>query len=206
MKRVTPGNLRIGSNVVELLLPQQRPFLMVDFVDSFLQSPRPTLVAGRHISANEHYFDGHFPGMHVWPGTLTIEGLGQTSALLMATLEMCRSAEREGMPADDVLGALRNLDMGFRLHAGHRPKDAAALLERIRNQPPWLAIGASIEMKLLRPVFAGQRLDYRSELVGEVGNMMKFEVEASVDSVAVAAGTLTGARVDWSPALAAARP
>jgi len=201
----TKGNLRLGSNVVELLLPQKRPFLMVDFVDAFVASPAPALHAGRHVSANEAYFDGHFPGMHVWPGTLTIEGLGQTSALLMGILSMRRAAEQEGLEPDAVLAGLRNLDMGFRMHPGHRADEATALVRRIRDEPPWLAIGASVDVKFLHPVFAGQRLDYVSTLAGEVSNMMRFEVEALVDGTPVVRGTLSGARVARSPAAALAR-
>lgn len=196
------GNLPLGSNVVELLLPQKRPFLMVDFVRAFQAAPTPALEAGRHVSANEAYFDGHFPGMHVWPGTLTIEGLGQTSALLMGILSMRRAVESEGMDPDVVLAGLRNLDLGYRMHPGHRADDATALVRRIRAEPPWLAIGASVDVKFVRPVFAGQRLDYVSTLTGEVSNMMRFEVEALVDGATVVAGTLTGARVARSPAVA----
>lgn len=94
-----------------------------------------------------------------------------------------------------MLARLRNLDLGFRMHPGHKPDDAADLIRRIRAEPPWLAIGASVDVKLLKPVFAGQRLDYRSTLSKEVGNMMRFEVEANVDDAPVATGTLTGLRV-----------
>ena len=93
------------------------------------------------------------------------------------------------------LGRLRNLDLGFRMHPGHKPDDAEDLMRRIRSEPPWLAIGASVDVKFLKPVFAGQRLDYQVTLSGEVGNMMRFEVEAVVDDVPVAAGTMTGARM-----------
>lgn len=189
------GNLRLGSNVVELLMPQKRPFLMVDFIHAFHAGPSPKLEAGRHISSNEAYFDGHFPGMHVWPGTLTIEGMGQTSALLMAILAMRRAAEESGIDHDAVLARLRNLDLGFRMHPGHKADDADDLVRRIRAEPPWLAIGASVDVKFLRPVFAGQRLDYCTTLAGEVGEMMRFQVEAAVDDTPVASGTLTGARI-----------
>lgn len=202
MRGNAKGNLKLGSNVVELLLPQSRPFLMVDFVDSFHDDPAPALDASRHISANEGYFDGHFPGMHIWPGTLTIEGMGQTSALLMTILMMRRAAADEGADPEVAMAGLRNLDMGYRMHPGHRAADAEALLRRLREAPPWLAIGASVEVKFLRPVFAGQRLDYRSRLAGEVGNMMRFAVEATVDGTPVASGTLSGARVSRPPATA----
>lgn len=195
MSKELRGNLRLGSNTIELLMPQQRPYLMVDFVRDFHASPTPSLEASRHISSNEAYFDGHFPGLHIWPGTLTIEGMGQTSALLMAILAMRRASEESDGDPDVVLARLRNIDLGFRMHPGHKPDDAADLIRRIRAEPPWLAIGASVDVKLLKPVFAGQRLDYRSTLSKEVGNMMRFEVEANVDDAPVATGTLTGLRV-----------
>lgn len=195
MSKELRGNLRLGSNTIELLMPQKRPYLMVDSVRDFHARPTPSLEASRHISSNEAYFDGHFPGLHIWPGTLTIEGMGQTSALLMAILAMRRESEESDGDPDVVLARLRNLDLGFRMHPGHKPDDAAALIRRIRAEPPWLAIGASVDVKLLKPVFAGQRLDYRSTLSKEVGNMMRFEVEANVDDAPVATGTLTGLRV-----------
>jgi 3-hydroxymyristoyl/3-hydroxydecanoyl-(acyl carrier protein) dehydratase len=65
-------------------------------------------------------------------------------------------------------------------------------------------MGGSVEVKFLRPVFAGQRLDYRSSLLGEMGDMMRFAVEASVDDVPVARGTMSGARVP-SPQLPGSR-
>lgn len=195
MSKELRGNLRLGSNTIELLMPQKRPYLMVDFVRDFHARPTPSLETSRHISSNEAYFDGHFPGLHIWPGTLTIEGMGQTSALLMAILAMRRESEESDGDPDVVLARLRNIDLGFRMHPGHKPDDAADLIRRIRAEPPWLAIGASVDVKLLKPVFAGQRLDYRSTLSKEVGNMMRFEVEANVDDAPVATGTLTGLRV-----------
>lgn len=195
MTRARRGNLGLGSNVIELLLPQKRPFLMVDIVHAFDAGAPPSLEASRHITSNETYFAGHFPALHIWPGTLTIEGMGQSSALLMAILAMRREAAQSGGDPDVVLGRLRNLDLGFRMHPGHKADDAEDLLRRIRSEPPWLAIGASVDVKFLTPVFAGQRLDYRTTLSGEVGNMMRFDVEASVDDVPVAAGTMTGARL-----------
>src|SRR3954471_19392418 len=121
MSRKTKGNLGLGSNVIELLLPQKRPFLMVDVVHAFHDGPPPSLEASRHITSNETYFDGHFPGLHIWPGTLTIEGMGQSSALLMAILAIRREAEQAGLDPESILGRLRNLDLGYRMHPGHKP-------------------------------------------------------------------------------------
>lgn len=188
-----PGALSLGSNVIELLLPQRRPMLMVDRVESFVATPAPALEATRCISANEIFFEGHFPGLHLWPGCLTIEGMGQTGQLLMAVLAVRAAAAAEGSDPDAGLTALANLELGFRLHAGYRPGDAARLLSGLREHPPSLAVGAAVDVKLLQPVFAGQRLDYRATLALEFADMVRMEVAASVAGSVVARGTMTGA-------------
>jgi 3-hydroxymyristoyl/3-hydroxydecanoyl-(acyl carrier protein) dehydratase len=195
MKGNAEGNFRLGSNVVELLVPQKRPFLMVDGVESFLAEPRPTLEAVRHISANECVFDGHIGGLHVWPAAFTIEGLGQSALLLIAVLAIRRVAQAEGSDPDVALDALRNVELGFRLQPGYRPEEAAEFLRKLRAAQPRVALGTSVEMKFLRPVFAGQRLDYRVELTGEHAGGVRFEAEASVERTVVASGVMMGALV-----------
>ena len=141
MTKVRAGALQLGSNVVELLLPQRRPMLMVDRVEVFEAGPPPTLHASRHISANEIFFDGHFPGMHLWPGCLTIEGMGQTGVLLVVVLAIRDGMAVAGEDPDRGLDALRNLDLGYRMHPGYRPDDAARfrfydeLLTRLEGTP-----------------------------------------------------------------------
>lgn len=192
------GGLSFGSNVVELLLPQRRPMLMVDRVDAFAVEPSPTLTASRYVSANEIFFEGHLPGLHLWPGCLTIEGMGQTGQLLVAILAVRRAMVDGGRPADAALEALANLDLGFRLHPGYRADDAAAFLAGLRGLGPSLGLAAAVDVKLVHPVFAGQRLDYRATLVGELGDMVRLDVEASVGKATVAHGAMTGVRVRTS--------
>ena len=193
--RVRQGALRLGSNVVELLLSHRRPMLMVDRIEAFDPGPPPTLQATRHISANEIFFEGHFPGLHLWPGCLTIEGMGQTGALLIALVSMRDAFTAAGKDPDAMFDALRNLELGFRLQPGYRASDADEFLAGLRAQSRYAAVGAAVDVKLTRPVFAGQRLDYRATLTKTMGEMLRFEVEASVDGVTVAAGAMTGARL-----------
>lgn len=195
MKSSPKGNLRLGPNVVELLLPHRRPFLMVDFVHAFHPDPVPTLEAGRQISANERIFDGHFPGLYVWPGAFTIEGLGQTGVLLLALLALRAAAQSDGRDPDSVLDALRQLDLGFRLRAEYRPETVHELLKALESARSLIAVGTSVEMKFPRPVFAGQRLDYLVMMTGQHAGAMRFEAEASVEGTVVAKGVLMGAAV-----------
>ena len=195
MRWAAKGNLRLGSNVVEILLPHRRPFLMVDFISAFHVTPAPVLESGRHITANEEFFGGHFPRLHVWPGAFTIEGLGQSGVLLITILYLRQAAESAGKDPDSVLDALRNLELGFRLKRGYRPEATPDLLRDLRATRSRIAVGTSVQMKFLRPVLAGHQLDYRVTLTGQHGSGMRFEGEASVEGSVVASGTLMGAAV-----------
>lgn len=187
------GNLQLGSKVVELLVRQRRPMLMVDFVHSFTTDPVPTIEAGRHISMNEPFFEGHFPEMPVWPGALSMEGLGQTATILTVLTVLTRMASEVREDPEVVLESLRNLDRGYRMHPGYQLVDLHPLLARLRNGEAAVTVGASVDLKFMQPVFPGCRLDYHVQWAGDYGDFIRFAVEASVSGTAVVKGTLTGA-------------
>jgi 3-hydroxyacyl-[acyl-carrier-protein] dehydratase len=189
----TPGNLRLGSKVVELLVKQRRPMLMVDFVHAFVSDPVPTIETGRHISMNEPFFEGHFPGMPMWPGVLTLEGLGQSATILTVLTMLTRASSEANEDPETVLESLRNLDRGYRMHPGYQAVALHPLLDRLRNGEAPVTVGASVDLKFLQPVFPGCRLDYRVRWTGNYGDFVRFESEATVNGTVVARGTLTGA-------------
>ena len=195
MGRRSTSDLHLGSAVIELLIPHRRPFLMVDAVVGFSAEPTPRIEAVRHVSMNEVYFDGHFPGMPLWPGALTMEGLGQSAVILQALVRLLRVAELQGREPEQLLEALRNLDRGFRLHPGYRAEGAGELLAALRPAADEMAVGAAVDLKFLRPVFPGSRLDYVVELTDQLGDQMRFAAEATVANEPVARGTITGAVV-----------
>jgi len=61
-------------------LPHRYPFLMVDRVVDVV--PGKSIVAAKNVSANEAYFQGHFPGHPVMPGVLILEALAQAGGIL----------------------------------------------------------------------------------------------------------------------------
>jgi len=61
-------------------LPHRFPFLMVDRVLDVVAGK--SIVAVKNVSANEAYFQGHFPGHAVMPGVLVIEALAQAGGVL----------------------------------------------------------------------------------------------------------------------------
>ncbi|MCB1547838.1 MAG: 3-hydroxyacyl-ACP dehydratase FabZ [Hyphomicrobiaceae bacterium] len=84
-----------GANETELgtadigrlrqLLPHRYPFLLVDKIIDMKGDE--SAIGIKNVTANEPFFQGHFPDFPVMPGVLIIEGLAQTAgALCIASL------------------------------------------------------------------------------------------------------------------------
>jgi len=75
-----PDDGAMDLNAIMQLLPHRYPFLMVD---------RVAKIDGNHIcgiknvTANEPYFQGHFPGHPIMPGVLQLEAIAQVAGILM---------------------------------------------------------------------------------------------------------------------------
>lgn len=75
-------NVQLPLDVVEIqkLLPHRYPFLLVDRVVEF--EPNKRVLAYKNVTANEPFFQGHFPGHPVMPGVLVVEALAQAGGVL----------------------------------------------------------------------------------------------------------------------------
>jgi len=62
-------------------LPHRYPFLLVDRVLELEKGKRA--VGLKNVSANEPFFQGHFPGTPIMPGVLIIEALAQLGAVVV---------------------------------------------------------------------------------------------------------------------------
>lgn len=70
----------IDINQIKKLLPHRYPFLMVDKI---IEIGKQHIVGIKNLSANELFFQGHFPEEPVMPGVLQIEAMAQTGGLLV---------------------------------------------------------------------------------------------------------------------------
>ena len=63
------------------LIPHRYPFLLIDRVVDLVRNQSATGI--KNVTANENFFQGHFPGHPVMPGVLIIESMAQTAAVLV---------------------------------------------------------------------------------------------------------------------------
>jgi beta-hydroxyacyl-ACP dehydratase FabZ len=70
----------LDSIAIQEILPHRYPFLLVDKIVELV--PRERIVGIKQVTANEQFFQGHFPGAPVMPGVLQIEALAQVGAIL----------------------------------------------------------------------------------------------------------------------------
>ena len=73
-------------------LPQRYPMLMIDRVSAF--EPGKRLVALKNVSANEPYFEGHFPHRPIMPGVLILEAMAQAAGILFFRSNNTRPDDR----------------------------------------------------------------------------------------------------------------
>ncbi|MDI1252102.1 3-hydroxyacyl-ACP dehydratase FabZ [Thermomonas sp.] len=80
MSVTLPITLPVTIGDIQRLLPHRYPFLLVDRVVEL--EPNKRVLAYKHITANEPFFQGHFPGRAVMPGVLVVEAMAQAGGLL----------------------------------------------------------------------------------------------------------------------------
>ena len=77
---------------IKKIIPHRYPFLLVDKIIECDMDSR--IVGIKNVTANEPFFQGHFPEFPVMPGVLIIEALAQVACILGIKI-----LDREGLSA-----------------------------------------------------------------------------------------------------------
>ncbi|PZN07759.1 MAG: 3-hydroxyacyl-[acyl-carrier-protein] dehydratase FabZ [Bacillota bacterium] len=77
-----PGTLAIEE--ILQILPHRYPFLLVDRILEL--EPGRRAVGIKCVSANEPFFQGHFPGRPIMPGVLILEAMAQVGAVAVLSV------------------------------------------------------------------------------------------------------------------------
>ncbi|MCC3356185.1 3-hydroxyacyl-ACP dehydratase FabZ [Bacillus sp. REN16] len=72
-------------NQIKEIIPHRYPFLLVDRILEMEEGKRALGI--KNVTANEEFFNGHFPGYPVMPGVLIVEALAQVGAVAMLSKE-----------------------------------------------------------------------------------------------------------------------
>ena len=76
--------MQLNIEQIMEILPHRPPFLLVDKIVECV--PGQSAVGRKCVTANEPFFQGHFPGFKVMPGVLIIEALAQVGAVTMLSM------------------------------------------------------------------------------------------------------------------------
>ncbi len=132
-------NVNLGADEIERIIPHRYPMLLVDRIVEIEDGVRGTGV--KNVTANEWFFEGHFPGNRVMPGVLIVEALAQVAAVTLL-----RDVDQAGKIP--MFGGIEKM----RFRRPVTPGDQLRLsftLERMRGPVGRGAVEASVDGKVV---------------------------------------------------------
>ncbi len=74
-------------NEIKEIIPHRYPMLLIDRVEEMDIEDKLFVKGYKNVSANEAYFQGHYPNEPIMPGVLQIEALAQAGAVAILSME-----------------------------------------------------------------------------------------------------------------------
>jgi 3-hydroxyacyl-[acyl-carrier-protein] dehydratase len=98
--------MALDIDAIEAIIPHRYPFLLIDRITEI--EPGRSATGIKNVSANEWFFEGHFPGRKIMPGVLIVEALAQVAAVALMKGVMEAGADTEGkLPLFGGIEAMR---------------------------------------------------------------------------------------------------
>ena len=135
--RSGPGAMDVEAIMARI--PHRYPLLLVDRILEC--EPGRRIVGLKNVSANEPFFQGHFPELPIMPGVLIVEALAQCGG----------AALMSGLESEGKLAMLAGID-GFRFRRPVVPGDTLRLevkLAKLRGPIGKIEARATVEGQLV---------------------------------------------------------
>ena len=87
---MTAATQGLDTIQIKELLPHRYPFLLVDRV-TYIE-PGQKAIGYKNLTANEQFFEGHFPFRPIMPGVLMVEALAQLGCVALLMKEEYRNS------------------------------------------------------------------------------------------------------------------
>ncbi len=128
----------LETDEIEQIIPHRYPFLLVDRIIEIEEGKRA--VGIKNVTANEWFFEGHFPGKKVMPGVLIVEALAQVAAVtLLKGVEMAGKSP--------LFGGIENMRFRKPVLPGDQPR-LEFTLEKMRGPIGKGRVKATVDGKL----------------------------------------------------------
>jgi 3-hydroxyacyl-[acyl-carrier-protein] dehydratase len=122
---------------IKEILPHRYPFLLVDRVTELV--PGVSAVGYKNLTANEDFFNGHFPFKPIMPGVLLVEALAQLGCLCMLSLDelkgsLCLFTGIEGIKFRTMVQPGDKLDLAVELTKRKGPLGRAKVVAKVGDK------------------------------------------------------------------------
>ncbi|MBR1734781.1 MAG: 3-hydroxyacyl-ACP dehydratase FabZ [Alphaproteobacteria bacterium] len=121
METEKQNTIKLDINEIKECLPHRYPMLMIDRVEDLVLGE--SAIGIKNVTANELFFQGHFPKRPIMPGVFIVEAMGQTAGVVVSkTMALEKSGGLVYFMAMDGVRFRKLVEPGDTLHL-HVQKD-----------------------------------------------------------------------------------